>query len=245
MSVARMAMVARFVFRQFHHTDIGTFLADGEIRSKNHVPPQTCHQTSYPNLVTLRGTSAFSLPGGGVVNDYVPFYFSPITAFSFTINRGNVDVISPSGVNLGKSSAAQRAFFVFSIEKLANAGLYICFSDVALNSLAPIPTVLDDLSKLPTHVAWDLFDESPKGGSIPEIEYTGTCTWFHSRPTPAHHQLRSTKRMAEFLVRDAVPLGLAECIVVENDQVAAQIGAAIAASGSNIPVYDKPWCFCR
>lgn len=238
-------MIARFLFRQFHHSDILTFLGDGELRSKNYHPPQACHQTSYQNLVALRGTSAFTLPGGGVVNDYVPFYFSPITAFSFTINRGNVDVVSPLGVNLGKSSATQRAFFVFSVDKLSAAGLYLCFSDVALNSLAPIPTVVDNLAQLQTHVSWDLFDESPLSGRISEIGYSGACSWFHNRPSPARHQIRSTKRMAECLVRNSVPISLTECIVVENALVGRQIEAAIAASPYKIPVYVKPGCFCR
>lgn len=238
-------MVARFAFRQFHYTDIVTILADGEIRSKNHLPIQACHQTSYSNLVSLRGTSAFTLPGGGVVNDYVPFYFSPITAFSFTINRGNVDVISPTGVNVGKSNASQRAFVVFAVDRLAAAGLYLCYSDVALNSLAPIPTVIDDLGQLSTHVAWTVFDESPLSGAIPEIGYKGACLWFHNRPTPVHHQIRSSQRMAELLVRTSVPISLAECIIVENEHAAAQIGAAIAASLYEMPVYVKPGCFCK
>jgi hypothetical protein len=238
-------MVARFVFRQFHHTDIRTFLTDKEIRAKNHPKSQACHQTSHAGIVNLRGTDAFTIPGGGVVNDFVPFYFSPMTAFSFTINRGNVDVIAPDGKALGKSDASQRAFFVFSVDKLCAAGLEICFSDIALNSRAPLPNVINDLNQLSTHVAWELFDEQPRGGEIPEIGYVGACTWFHSRPAPAHHQLRSQKRMAEFLVRDAVPLELAECIVVENERVATQIRSEIEGSAFAIPVFTKPGCFCR
>lgn len=238
-------MVAQFVFRQFHYSDIKTFIEDGEIRSKNKLPPQLCHQTSYADLVNLRASFAFSLPGGGVVNDYVPFYFSPITSFCFTIHKGNVDVIDPGGRKIGRSNSANRAFVVFSIEKLTKSNLYVCFSDLALNTQAPIPTVIDDLCKLPFHIDWSLFDDTPKVASIPEIGYSGVCKWFQNRPTPTNHQLRSTKRMAEFLVRDAVPIRLAECIVVENSTVGAQVEALMKGSTYSIPVYVKPGCFCK
>lgn len=80
-------MPDRFIFRQVYYKDLKTFLADGEVRSKNHKSPQLCHPTSYPNIVNRRGTDAYQMPCGGVVNDYVPFYFSPITAFTFTIYK--------------------------------------------------------------------------------------------------------------------------------------------------------------
>jgi hypothetical protein len=85
-------MPSRFVFRQIYYGDLDCFLADGEIRSKNHPNMQACHQTSYQEIVDRRGTAEFQMPCGGVVNDYVAFYFSPLTAFTFTIDRGNVNL---------------------------------------------------------------------------------------------------------------------------------------------------------
>ncbi len=52
------------------------------------------------------------MPCGGVVNDYVPFYFSPITAFTYAIYFGNVSLTAPDGTPLGKATEDDRVFLV-------------------------------------------------------------------------------------------------------------------------------------
>ena len=117
-------MPERFVFREVDYRDIRTFLRDGEVRSKNHTSPQACHQTSYQNLVNRRGTDIFQVPGGGVVNDYVAFYFSPFTSFTFAIHRGEkVTVVDPQGRPLGPSRLEDRVFVVCKVSAIAEAGL--------------------------------------------------------------------------------------------------------------------------
>ena len=145
-------MPERFVFRQVDYRDVGTFLADGEVRSKNHPNRQACHQTSYQNLVQRRGTTDFRLPFGGVVNDCVAFYFSPLTSFTCTIHRGNVQVISPNGAAASVSRLEDRAFLVARVTDLYAAGLQCCFSNYALNSRVPEPVVVSDPALLETHL---------------------------------------------------------------------------------------------
>ncbi len=55
-------MPNRFIFRQVYAGDLSRFLADGEIRAKNHAVPQPCHQTSYQDIVDRRGTAEFAMP---------------------------------------------------------------------------------------------------------------------------------------------------------------------------------------
>lgn len=238
-------MPERFVFRQIDSRDIPTFLADGEIRAKNHKFHQRCHQTSYANLVNRRGTALFQVPGGGVVNDYVAFYFSPFTSFTCSIHRGGVEVIDPQGHRLGMSSMENRAFLVCRVSDLATAGVSCCYSDFALNSDALAPTITDDLSQIEQHVHWDVFDEYPMTASIPEIGYGGVCKYFGPRATPPRYQLRREKRMAEFLVCSSVPLAQVSCIVTPSDGMKAQAEAQMAASQSRIPICSKPGCFVQ
>lgn len=235
-------MPKRFIFRQVHFADTPRFLADGEIRAKNHVNPQACHQASYQAIVNRRGTSEFELPGG-VVNDYVPFYFSPITSFTFTIHQGNVPSFSPSGESLGVAKDDDRVFIVFPVDVFAASGLDYCFSDFALNSQAPLPSIETDLGKLEEHVHWNVFDEAPYKAAIPEIGYQGVCSWFHNMATPASRQLRSQKRMAEFLVRNAVPLDLACCIVAKSEAISDNVAKMMAASHWDIPIITKRGCY--
>lgn len=236
-------MPNRFIFRQVHFEDLPIFLADGEVRAKNHLAPQSCHQTSYQDIVNRRGTDEFQMPNGCVVNDFVPFYFSPITSFTFTIYRKNVPLISPTGVELRKACEDDRIFLISSPQTLVGSGLFTCFSDYALNSQAPMPTIETDISKLEDHVHWNVFDEHPMVAAIPDIHYAGVCKWYHNMATPPERMTRSAKRMAEFLVQGAVPLAKIMCIVVKTDAMRDTLRAMMAASGWNIPILTKRGCF--
>lgn len=234
-------MPKRFIFRQIYAGDFTQFLADGEIKAKNHEIPQPCHQTSYQAIVDRRGSDEFPMPCGGVVNDYVPFYFSPITSFTYTIHKGNVPLISPDGINLGTAQDEDRIFFVCAVEDLKDSGLDFCFSDYALNSQVPQPTIEQDLNKLEGHVHWSVFDDTPTVASIPEIGYEGVCKYFAS--VPGKWQLRSQARMAEFLVRDALPLDYISCIIAKSDAMRINLQAVMDASGWDIPILSKPGCY--
>ncbi|MEP9399777.1 DUF4433 domain-containing protein [Mesorhizobium sp. KR2-14] len=236
-------MPERFIFRQVYFGDVSRFAADGEIRAKNHPTAQRCHQTSYQAIVDRRGTSEFGMPCGGVVNDYVPFYFSPITAFTYTISCGNVPLIDPKGCNLGQACEDDRVFLVARPARFASSGLTYCFSNYALNSQAPMPTIESNLARLDSHVHWNVFDDAPLAASIPEIGYGGVCKYFKNAATPPERQTRSQKRMAEFLVRHAVPIGIIECIIAKTTNVRDNLTEMIAGSGWNVPIYVKRGCY--
>lgn len=234
----------RFAFRQVDYRDIDMFLADGEVRSKNHPSAQACHQTSYANLVGLRATPVFQLPHGGVVNDYVAFYFSPFTSFTCTIHRHNVNVVSPTGANLGPSRAEDRAFLVVNIDDVYAAGLPVCFSNYALNTQAPLPTVMANQCDLATHVMWPLFDDHPMTAEIPEIGYRGVCRFFNDTPD-RRYQARSKARMAEFLIFGAVPMNLVTCIVTPTFASQSYVQARANQYGFQGQVLQKPGCFVQ
>lgn len=236
-------MPNRFIFRQVHFEDLPTFLADGEIKAKKHQVPQRCHQTSYQDIVNRRGTDEFQMPNDCVVNDFVPFYFSPITSFTFTIYKKNVPLVSPAGVELRQACEDDRIFLVSAPQAFVGSGLFTCFSDYALNSIAPMPTIETDLTKLEDHVHWNVFDESPMVAAIPDIGYAGVCKWYHNMATPPERMTRSAKRMAEFLVYGAVPLDKIVCIVVKTDEMLTTLGGMMSASAWNIPILTKRGCY--
>ncbi len=236
-------MPTRFAFRQIDRRDLATILADKEIRSKNHPFAQSCHQTSYAQIVGFRGTPAYALPYGGVVNDYVQFYFSPVTAFSFVIHRGNVEVKSPTGVQMGMSSISDRVFLVAKVASIYEGRLQVCFSDYALNSMAPMPVVVSEMNRLENHVKWPLFDELPLVAKIPEIGYEGVCQYFKDSPVPVSRQNRKSARMAELLVKNALPLELVECIVTPNGPVYEEVSELAEMHGFQGRVLIKPGCF--
>lgn len=236
-------MPKRFIFRQICSRDLGLLLSDGEIRSKNHPVPQRCHQTSYQQIVERRGTKLYRMPHGGVVNDYVPFYFSPKTSFTYTIHLGNVDLRAPDGTVICKATDDERVFFVCDTDGFIGSDLKYCFSDFALNSLAPLPIMEHDLQNLAAHVHWDVFDDHPMGAQIPEIGYAGVCGYFQNQASPPARQNRSQKRMAEFLVKDALPLSYVTCIVVKTAALQQNLQHIVDASHWSIPIYTKAGCY--
>ena len=177
------------------------------------------------------------------MNDYVPFYFSPITSFTYTIHKGNVDIRSSDGEVLCKASNDERIFFVCDVDSFGGTFLNYCFSNFALNSQAPMPTLEHDIKKLAGHVHWDVFDESPMVAKIPEIGYDGVCGYFNNQASPPKRQNRSQKRMAEFLVKDAIPLSHVACIAVKTPAMQHSLQQVMDASAWRIPIYAKPGCY--
>jgi hypothetical protein len=146
---------------------------------------------------------------------------------------------------LGLSRVDDRAFFVFRVDDISATGAQFCFSDYALNTLAPLPTLESDIGQLGTHVHWGMFDDYPLAGGVTEIGYDGACKYFFSKFPPAKYKLRKSERMAEFLVKDAVSLQQVTCILVPSDGMKAIIQAQVNASVWDIPIYTKPGCFVR
>jgi hypothetical protein len=226
-----------------YYEDCALFFADGELRCKNSNQAQLCHQTSHAGIVSRRGERGILTPSGAVVNDHVAFYFSPMTGMAFSIHRRNVPLVDPTGRDLGPATMDNRVFFVANVEKFRNANLTFWFSDIACNSLAPMPAFDNDLDNLEQHVAWDLFDDGSTVGRIAEIGYPGVTQWFHNKDTPVRYQNRSQKRMAEFLVQDAIPLSMFDCIVTKSDWIKTEVRRMMQGTGINLPVYSKPGCY--
>ena len=237
------ALPERFIFRMVYYEDCALFFHDGELRAKNSPQNQKCHQTSYPGIVSRRGEQGILTPASRVINDHVAFYFSPITGMAFTIHRGNVPLVDPSGRDLGPATMDNRVFFVGNVRKFQNAGLQFWFSDIACNARAPIPNFACDLGRLEHHVAWDLFDDGDLVARIPEIGYSGVTKWFHNRDTPERYQSRKQKRMAEFLVEEAIPLSMFDCIITKSDWIREEVCRMMKGTGVDLPVYSKPGCY--
>jgi len=232
----------RHIFRLTYYKNIIQFLTDGAIWAKNHVPMQRCYQTSYANIVNRRGTAEFQTPCGCVVNDFVPFYFSPVTAMSYTIYRGNVDLRGCDGVKIGVARSDEIVFLVSNTQHFQDIGCLIYFTNVGCNSQVIVPKFKSDLSDLDTHVNWPLFDELPKKAQIPEISYDGVCKYFLDKDDGIHKS-RNSQRMAEFMVKEEVSMSYIDCIIVQNEDIKIKLDQQMQNSDWDIPIYVKPGCY--
>lgn len=223
-----------------YYKNLERYLSDGVLYAKNHSPPQLGFRISFDDIVARRGTQ-FKTPDGESINNYVPFYFSPITKMAYTIHIGNVPLKDASGECLGKASMDDVAFIVVEPGRLFASGRKCWFTNIACNSNLPV-VYKKDPAELTTHIDWSLFDEQPTTGKIAEIEYEGVCRWQHDRDTLSD-QSRSTKRMAEFMVNGHLKMTEVSCIVLKNSTHLAEIQSWIKATKLDIPVLVKPGCY--
>jgi hypothetical protein len=117
---------------------------------------------------------------GGKVCDYVPFYFAPRSPMLYSIMRGNVEGVS--------SNQRRLVYLVSSTEAVYEAELPCVFSDGNAGTFG-LTRFNSDPEALSTHVDWSVM----------------TLTmWNNTAADPD----RMRRRMAEFLVREEVPLNL-------------------------------------
>ena len=220
--------------------NLESFLNVGREFAKDSPQANPLYRISFEEIVARRGT-IFSVPSDSSVNEFVPFYFSPSTKMAYSIHKGNVPLRSPSDQNLGSATMDDIAFMVVDPSVLFQSGRECWFTDQACNS-SITPLYESDPSKLAQHIAWPLFDESPKMAIMSELEYEGVCQYQHDRDVPPYQQ-RSKKRMAEFLVKDHLMMDELSCIVLKSDGHRATVEAWVEKAGLSIPVLVKPGCY--
>jgi hypothetical protein len=166
-----------------YYRNLQRYLADGAIYAINSPHVQPGFRISFDDIVARRGTVNFATPCGSTVNDFVPFYFSPVAKMAYTIHVGNVDFKAPTGERLGRATMDDVAYLVVDPGRLSASGRQCWFTDIACNSAIP-PAYESDLGRLAHHVTWSLFDDSPYKAQIPEVGYQGVCRWQHDRDEP-------------------------------------------------------------
>nr|WP_200379292.1 DUF4433 domain-containing protein [Rubrivivax gelatinosus] len=141
----------------FHITAIANLeaiLATGALLSKNR---GATAGINYQNIAHagaqgVRAVREVPNPPGGVVHDFVPFYFAPRSPMLYAINGGRVE-----------GSAWRQAdivHFETTVENVTALGQPFVFYD--RNATLAFSTAYTDLARLDTVVAWDLITERPQ-----------------------------------------------------------------------------------
>lgn len=76
---------------------------------------------AYPDVQEKRARRVISVPPGGVLHDYVPFYFAPRSPMLYTINQGNVPQY--------KEGQASLIYLVSTVQHVVAGGLPFVFTD--------------------------------------------------------------------------------------------------------------------
>lgn len=154
---------------------------------------------------------------GGVVSDYVPFYFAPRSPMMFAIDRGNVATY--------REGCHRLVYLVAHLEGLQG-----------LN----IPCVLTDRNAV-LRIAefWPVGTGEPPEGFI-DWDLMRQRAWFSTNDYPD----RRERRMAECLAHGRVPFEAFEALVAMSPEVAEEAEVSLLRSGSLLPVrVDRDWFF--
>ena len=172
-----------------------------------------------------RAIRALPDPPGGVVHDYVPFYFAPRSPMLRAIEGGKVADC--------QWRQADIIHFETTVTRVTAGGKPFVFFD--RNATLPYSQPYTDLARLDA-VAWDLLTEYP--------QLDGFCKYWHDRPAVARHADRMERRQAEFLVKDAVDLTQLTRLGVVDEQRAAQVSTILEAARVDLRVdVMRDWYF--
>ena len=179
----------------FHFTDIANLAGIVETDElRCHRDAPTSVEVGSTSIKASRAQIQVDCGPGGKVCDYVPFYYAPRSPMLNTIMRGNVEGVS--------TDQGRLIYLVSSTEALYAAGLACVFTDG--NAAAAFTKFCADPTALATTVDWQLMKER---------------YWANTQEDPD----RRRRRMAEFLVYEAVPLELFKEVGVRDARGAALV----------------------
>ncbi len=155
------------------------------------------------------------VPPGGVVADYVPFYFAPRSPMMYAIDRGNVPEYA-GGID-------PLVYLVSTVERLQEAGCTLVTTD--RNAVLGIATFRQGLDGLDTGVDWQLIE----------------ATWWNNT---VQEPDRMERRMAECLVHQVAPWEAFTEVRVRSDARRLEVEALLGPGIAPGPVLVTPdWYF--
>lgn len=180
---------------------------------------------AYQGAQGTRALKQVPLPPGGVIHDYVPFYFAPRSPMLGTINEGNVPDCPYRQSDI--------VHFIANLDRVAAAGhAFVFYNYNATLNIAECFNSMSDLDK----IDWPLFFEPP--------QIAGFCKFWFSTVTNPRYALRMETRQAELLVHESLPLALCQGIGTYNEVKAEEVRILLAQTGVELPVKAKPgWYF--
>lgn len=169
---------------------------------------------AYENIQERRAKIRVPCGAGGVLHDYVPFYFAPRSPMLYTINRGNV-----TSYTQGQAAIIH---LVSDANKIDIRGLDFVFTDGhAIMTFTDFFDNLDDLEQ----IDWDVMKDR------------------YWQDTNLDND-RKRRRQAEFLVHNFLHWELIEEIGVINSTIKAQVENILQNFTHHIPIIvRKDWYY--
>lgn len=179
---------------------------------------------AYQGAQGKRAVKALPNPPGGTIHDYVPFYFAPRSPMLSAIHSGRVPGCTSQEPIVHLETTIARAIAYGQSHAFYDRNATINYSKPYID--------LGDLDK----ISWDLLTETPR--------LDGFCKYFQSIQANPRYADRQERRMAEFLVRNRVPLSAFTRIGVVNAATKGRADAILESAGVSLRSEVQPdWYF--
>ena len=212
---AGRAPIDRFVWHFTHIDNLRQILVDGVLYCDSRVGGRLRSEVGDRAIKADRRRYRVTCEPGGCPADYVPFYFAPRSPMLYRIARGGVEQYQDGQTPL--------VYLVSKIRDVQQAGLPWVFSNG--NCGSPTTDYFNDLGLLDAKVDWNLQE---------------ALMWNDTADEPN----RATRRAAEFLVHDRLPLPVIRWMGVRTSAMASAVTDLLGDAGSSQRVLVRPrWYF--
>ena len=196
------------IYRLMHIDNLHVCLERKGMHAPNYIPnDRLVYKTIHnPEIQHQRHISQIPCGQGGVIHDYLPFYFGVLSPMLYQLHTGWV-----TGYDEGQTPLI---YIVSSAQSVDNAGIPFVFSDG--HGIATFTSWFDDLKYL-NQVDWGIVNER----------------WWRDTTDDPDKQRR---KQAEFLVHVAMPWKLVSEIGVYDDQMKNRVQGIIGQYKVNTPV---------
>ncbi len=169
---------------------------------------------AHQHIKQRRARKCVPVQPGGVVADYVPFYFAPRSPMLYAIDRGQVESYD--------GGQAKVVYLVSSVNQVIKKGLPFCFTD---GHAEMGPTLyFNDWKTEKDRVPWEVM----------ELAY-----WNDTADEPD----RKRRRQAEFLVQGSFPCDAIERIGVYDSAAVAQVQGSLTRRFKPPVEVRRDWYF--
>lgn len=195
-----------------HIANLATIVAKGGLGSPNELRSRRIGYTSiaHREIQGRRVSKAIPCGPGGVVHDYVPYFFAPRPPMLLALQKGNV-------LEFG-GSQADIVYLVTTVETVLADGRAYVFTDG--HAVMAVTEFFDDVAQL-DRVDWQVMRSR------------------HWAATPDDPD-RQRRRQAEFLVHGSCPWRLIQELGVANQQMRERVVQEIAMAGHKPEVVVHP-----
>jgi hypothetical protein len=200
------------IYHITHESNLPAILRAGGLRCVTGLGGIGVTSIAHANIQDRRSTTCVTCGPGGVVHDYVPFYFGPRSPMLFSIARGNV-----TGYSGGQDAIVH---LVSETGDVAAANIPFVFTD-GHAAMIPLTSFFDNLSVLAARV---------------DLPLMKAQFW---NDTPVDND-RKRRRQAEFLIYQFAPWTLIRGIGVRTAAAKARVEATLASGGQSSPVVVLP-----